>query len=158
LLGPYTIDEINARIAEGVLSENWDATSDIGQRRGHVERSADDDWCALHEIDGVCNLPPRLDERRETMLRELRSRKTKAQRISLAFYGVAALAVMLCGAILRQFSGPGEANGFAGAAVLELMLLCSPILLIIVGIGVYFSFSAVNYGREIREIRTATHD
>jgi hypothetical protein len=51
--GPLTVDEINARLASGVIDSNWRATSDLGGSRDNVLRTPERDWVPIGSIPGI---------------------------------------------------------------------------------------------------------
>lgn len=51
--GSLTVEEINVRIQDGVLSSDALATADFGEPASQIEKSPERDWIYLCEIPGV---------------------------------------------------------------------------------------------------------
>ena|SRR5688572_26438625 len=54
--GPLTVDEINSRIAAGLVDSEWVATSDLGDNLDRVVKSREHDWVSVAEIPGIIGL------------------------------------------------------------------------------------------------------
>jgi len=64
--GPFTVDEINSRIAAGVVDSHWRATADLGESLERIGKSSERDWFPVGEIPCVAGLPKEREAPKET--------------------------------------------------------------------------------------------
>jgi len=55
--GPFSVDEINARIAAKSLGADAFATAALGETKDKIAKAPEGDWLYLAEIPGVTGLP-----------------------------------------------------------------------------------------------------
>ena len=55
--GPFSVDEINNRIAAGSLGQDSFASGSLGETNEQMSKTRDIDWIYLAEIPGVIGLP-----------------------------------------------------------------------------------------------------
>ena len=53
LQGPFTLEELNRRVASGELDSRWLATADGGETLEELRKAPEEDWSWLAEIQGV---------------------------------------------------------------------------------------------------------
>jgi len=51
--GPLTVEEINSRIASGLVDSQWFATSDLGEGPDRILKAPRRDWVPVAEIPGI---------------------------------------------------------------------------------------------------------
>ena len=51
--GPLTVEEINSKIASGLVDSQWFATSDLGEGRDRILKAPHRDWFPVPEIPGI---------------------------------------------------------------------------------------------------------
>jgi hypothetical protein len=64
--GPLTVDEINSRIASGVVDSHWLGTSDLGESLEQIRKTPNDDWFPLGEIPGIVGVEKPTSAARQT--------------------------------------------------------------------------------------------
>lgn len=51
--GPYTLDEISARVEDGVINSSSLVTADIGETQEQLKKLPKRDWMSVMELSGV---------------------------------------------------------------------------------------------------------
>jgi hypothetical protein len=54
--GPLTVDEINSKLASGVIDSHWLATADLGETFERIVKTSHRDWVPLADIPGTALL------------------------------------------------------------------------------------------------------
>jgi hypothetical protein len=69
--GPFTVDEINSRIAAGLVDSHWRATADLGESLERIGRTSERDWFPVGEIPHVAGRPKEQAPPKETSFKSV---------------------------------------------------------------------------------------
>ena len=58
ILGPFAVEEINAKLADGTLDSTWVASADLGETIEQMQRARASDWIRLWRLNGINGVKP----------------------------------------------------------------------------------------------------
>ena len=87
-------------------------------------------------------------------LEALKKKRRAVKRTAGVCFFAASLPALAAGVALVKVSGPGEAYGFAGAGVIMVFFMFTPVILGLLIAGAYYSSRAARIGREIQELQS----
>jgi hypothetical protein len=64
--GPLTVDEINSKLASGVIDSHWLATADLGESLEGILKAPERDWVPLAELPGIAGIKKTSEQPRQT--------------------------------------------------------------------------------------------